>query len=220
MRHFRNMTNALRLSDLPHECRDTTPEWTSVYDAFVAKLRDGAVAATAPKNGETFPDFCLPDAFGHYRSLAELVADGPIVLSFNRGGWCSACRGELSAWGERREVLAAAGGRLVTITGEVGGRAAQLLDLVGPEATILCDIDHGLALAVGLAFRCDAHLQARYLACGLDLADIYGGDGWILPVPATFVIDRDQSVRFAFADPDFRIRADPDEVFAIVSAIG
>lgn len=211
------MKHVPALSDLLDECRETTPEWTPVYDAFVAKLRSGAVAESAPKRGDVFPDFAIPDAHGRYRSLAELVTDGPIVLSFNRGGWCPFCRGELSAWGERVEALAAAGGRFVTITGEVGGRAEGLHDLIGPDATILCDIDHGLALSVGLAFRCDADLQQRYRACGLDLADIYGGPSWILPVPATFVIDRDQSVRFAFADPDFRIRAEPDDVIAAIA---
>ena len=218
-RIYRVMEHLPQLTELLAECREATPEWTPIYDAFVAKLRSGAVAANAPKVGELFPDFAVPDAQGRYRSLAELVAAGPIVLSFNRGGWCPFCRGELSAWGERVEQLADAGGRFVTITGEVGGRAEKLRELVGPGATILCDIDHGLALSVGLAFHCEADLQRRYRACGLDLADIYGGAGWILPVPATFVIDRTQTVRFAFADPDFRLRAEPDEVIAVLAAL-
>lgn len=218
--HLPLMKNTPALSELLDECRDSTPEWTPVHDAFVAKLRRGAVAENAPKVGERFLDFAIPDALGRYRSLTELVSDGPIVLSFNRGGWCPFCHGELSAWGERVDALAAAGGRFVTITGEVGGRAERLRDLIGPDASILCDIDHGLALSVGLAFHCDADLQQRYRACGLDLADIYGGPGWILPVPATFVIDREQTVRFAFADPDFRVRAEPDDVIAVVAGLG
>jgi peroxiredoxin len=213
------MNSLSPLSDLLDDCRETTPEWTPVYDAFVAKLRIGAIAATAPTAGDTFPDFALPDERGRYLSLADILTDGPIVLSFNRGGWCPYCRSELSAWGERVDALAAVGGRLVTITGEVGGRAARLHDLVGPDASILCDVDHGLALSVGLAFRYDADLQKRHRDCGLDLADIYGSNAWVLPVPATFVIDRDRTVRFAFADPDFRLRAEPDDVLAVVAAL-
>lgn len=217
--HFRNMTNTPSLSALLDDCRATTHDWTPVYDAFVAKLREGSVAAAAPRVGEQFADFALPDERGRYRSLAEIVSERPVVLSFNRGGWCPFCRSELSAWGERSEELLAAGGKFVTITGEVGGRAVHLHELIGPGATILCDIDHGLALALGLAFRCGHDLRQRYLACGLDLADIYGGDGWFLPVPATFVIDRDLTVRYAFVDPDFRIRAEPDEVIEQVALL-
>lgn len=201
------------------DCSGGTPDWTPVYDAFVAALRSGAVGASAPACGDSFPDFALPDEHGRYRTLASIVADGPIVLSFNRGGWCPFCRGELSAWGERADALAKTGGRFVTITGEVGGRAGRLHEIVGPDATIMCDIDHGLALSVGLAFRCGDDLQRRYRACGLDLADIYGGGGGLLPVPATFVIDRDLTVRYAFADPDFRNRADPDTVIAALVAL-
>jgi peroxiredoxin len=207
------------LAEVLNICRETTPEWTPVYDAFVAKLRSVAVAATAPKVGDTFADFALPDERGRYRSLTDVVADRPLVLSFNRGGWCPYCRSELSAWGERMSDLVAAGGHFATITGEVGGRAGRLHELVGPDAAILCDVDHGLALSMGLAFRCDVDLQRRYRDCGLDLADIYGSEGWILPVPATFVIDRHLTVRFAFTDPDFRLRAEPDEVLAVVASL-
>jgi len=213
------MTNSPSLASLLDDCSETTPEWTPVYDAFVAKLRSGAIAETAPQVGERFPEFALPDARGRYRTLDDIITQGPIVLSFNRGGWCPFCRSELSAWGERIDALAAAGGRLVTITGEVGGRAERLHDLVGPDATILCDVDHGLALTVGLAFRYDADMQRRHCDCGLDLADIYGGLGWILPVPGTYVVDRTRTVRFAFADPDFRHRAEPDEVIAVVAGL-
>lgn len=217
--HLARMDHPAPLAPVLDQCRDTAPEWTPLYDQFVARLRDGAVASTAPRVGDAFPDFALPDERGRFRSLTTVAAGRPLVLSFNRGAWCPYCRGELSAWGERAAALERARGRFATVTGEVGGRAGRLRDLVGPNAAILCDIDHGLALSIGLAFRCDADLQRAYLACGLDLADIYGGPGWIMPVPATFVIDRDLTVRYAFVDPDFRLRAEPDDVLDIVGSL-
>lgn len=195
-------------------CGDLTPRWTSVYDAFVAKLHANGIGQTAPRIGDVLPDFALPDHRGRYRSLAALVADGPIVLSFNRGGWCPYCRAELETWGEQAEILKKAGARFISVAAETGGRAGQLRDLIGSTAEVLVDVDHGLALALGLAFRCDAELQARYLACGLDLADIYGNGGWLLPIPATFVVDRDRRIRYAYVDPDFRRRAEPGDVIA------
>jgi len=44
-----------------------------------------------------------------------------------------------------------------------------------------------------------------------------GSDSWFLTVPATFAIDREGIVRFAFVEPDFRLRADPEEVIAALS---
>lgn len=200
-------------------CREATPDWTPVYDLFVAKLRRSGVGTAAPELGSTFPDFALPNARGRYRSLAELTREGPIVLSFNRGGWCPYCRTELTSWGEHAEELAGAGGSFVSVAAETGGRAEQLHALVGERAEVLVDVDHGLALTVGLAFRCDEDLQRRYLSCGLDLSDLYGSGTWFLPVPATFVVDREQRVRYAFVDADFRNRADPSEVIDTLRAL-
>mgnify|MGYP002780436668 CR=1 FL=1 len=201
------------------DCDTATTNWTPIYDAFIARLRAAGVGRRAPKPGERFPAFALPDDRGRYRTLGDLLGGGPLVLSFNRGGWCPYCRAELAGWAERLGALGAANGRFVSIAGEVGGRAERLHAMIGAAAAVLCDVDHGLALALGLAFCCDADLQRRYRACGLDLAEIYGGGGGFLPVPATFVLDRDGIVRFAFVDPDFRQRADPDTVLAAVRAL-
>jgi peroxiredoxin len=40
------------------------------------------------KIGQAAPDFTLPDAFGKQVSLNELLARGPVVISFYRGEWC------------------------------------------------------------------------------------------------------------------------------------
>lgn len=192
------------------------PDWTPVYDTFVTGLRRTGVGTAAPRVGERFPDFALPDDRGRYRSLAALLARGPLVLSFNRGGWCPYCRRELTQWRDQVEALGRLGAQFVSIAGETGGRAERLHDFVGPDATVLCDVDHGLALAAGLAFRCGETLRDRYLAVGLDLGALYGNDGWILPVPATYVLDRTGIVRFAFVDPDFRVRAAPEDVLEVV----
>jgi len=80
---------------------------------------------------------------------------------------------------------------------------------------MLCDVDHGAALATGLAFHVEDEMKERYRAFGLDLGAIYGSDGWFLPVPATYVIDGRGTVRFAHADADFRVRADPRDVAAL-----
>lgn len=221
--HFRPMDmppHHAPLAPILAERSDAAPDWALVYDAFIAGLRASRVGAQAPGPGETFPGFALPDERGRFRTLGGLLADGPVVLSFNRGGWCPYCRAELSAWGGRMDDLLAAGGRFVAISGEVGGRAGRLHDHVGEAATVLCDVDHGLALLLGLAFHCGGELKQRYLARGLDLADLYGTGGWLLPVPATFVVGRDGRVAWRFADPDFRVRAEPDDVIAAVRALG
>ena len=216
--HLKVMTKTL--SEMLQRFGAETPRAVqNQFDAFVAGLRDLGIGAAAPQVGEAVPAFSLPDAAGHHRSLDGLLVDGPIVLSFNRGGWCPYCSHELRAWCEHMPALRSAGANLVVVTPEVGGRAALLAHLVGTDADLLCDVDHGVALASGLAFHMGQELQQSYVEWGLDLAEIYGSASGILPVPATFVIDSGGIVRFAHADPDFRIRAEPDEVMASVAAL-
>lgn len=216
------MVHQNALTALLGATRDGNSEWRALYDEFVGTLRRTGVAANAPRPGDVFPSFALPDAAGRYRSLDALLASGPVVLSFNRGGWCPYCAHELRAWNEALPELTDAGGRFVAITPEVGGRAAlmgRLLDL-SPDAELLCDVDLGVALACGLAFRMGEPMLRRYRDHGLDLAELYGSASGFMPVPATYVLDEGGVVRFAFADPDFRVRADPAAAIAIVRALG
>jgi peroxiredoxin len=178
------------------------------------------IGQTAPRTGDEFPDFALPDARGHYRSLSELLKAGPVVLSFNRGEWCPYCRTELEAWHCALPELDVAHGRFVAVTGEIGGRANSLGMILGDGADVLCDVDHAVAMANGLAFYLGRPMLDRYHKIGLDLATLYGSDSGFLPVPATFVIDTDRKVAFAFVDVDFRLRAEPDDVVAAVAALG
>jgi peroxiredoxin len=56
-------------------------------------------------------------------------------------------------------------------------------------------------------------------AWGLDLTQQTADGSWSLPVPGTFVVDRDRRIRFAFASADYRIRAEPDDVVAALRSL-
>lgn len=51
------------------------------------KLSESAIIALAPKTGDMFEDFTLPNHLGEKRSLAALRENGPVVVTFYRGGW-------------------------------------------------------------------------------------------------------------------------------------
>src|SRR5690349_23064111 len=47
-----------------------------------------------------------------------------------------------------------------------------------------------------------------------DMPSFHGNDGWVLPIPATFVVGRDGIVKTRFIDPDFRKRMEIDDLLA------
>lgn len=193
--------------------------WSEIYDRFVARLTALEAGRSAPSAGARFPDLQLPDHHGQYQSLQALQGNRPMIVSFVRGGWCPYCRGELEQWREQMPALAAAGGRLVVVVGEIAGGADRIHAMLGGDAVVLCDIDHGAALDLGLAYHAGADLLQRYHDAGLDLTDVYGTASGILPIPATFLIDSRGLVREACVDPDFRVRADPAAMVAALTQL-
>lgn len=195
-------------------------DWQDLYDDFISRLNELSVGKQAPTLGALFPSFALPNHRGKYRNISDLYESGPLVISFNRGSWCPYCIHELESWRDSLAALLGAGGKLVVIAGEIGGRGDALASIFQDEVEILCDVEHGVALGLGLAFHAGKELLQRYLEHGLDLSKIYGTQSGILPIPATFLVDQKGIVRYAFVDPDFRVRAEPEDVIAAVKALG
>jgi len=63
------------------------PEARAVMEKSVADLRASGIMSRVARVGQAAPDFTLPNAGGELVGLKELVARGPVVLSFYRGRW-------------------------------------------------------------------------------------------------------------------------------------
>jgi len=60
-----------------------------------ADLITSGAAARALKSGDKAPAFILQDPDGATVSSTDLLARGPLVISFYRGVWCPYCNMEL-----------------------------------------------------------------------------------------------------------------------------
>src|SRR5437868_12313622 len=88
------------------------PETTERYDRLVAALRASGAADAALKAGDAAPEFMLANAEGELVGSHDLLAKGPLVLSFYRGRWCPYCVTELEALQDSTSDIAAAGASL------------------------------------------------------------------------------------------------------------
>lgn len=190
-------------------------DWAS-YHQLVGWLREIGVAGSALKVGEPAPDFLLPDADGNLVSSARLRDRGPVVLSFFQGGWCPFCTAELRTLQEVKTEFAAAGADLVVISPDTQHFPRQLRKEHGLNLTILGDVDYGVAMAYGILFAVPEALLRHYARRGVDIGGRHGSPVTMLPIPATYVIDRRGEITSAFVEPDFTLRQDPN---AILKAI-
>ena len=197
--------------------RALAPPVSAAYDRLVQRLVAGEVASCAPAVGSALPPFLMPDEAGHLVHSDTLLAAGKTVLSFNRGHWCPFCRLELASLAAASDRIAARGGRIAAITPEPASLLRTLRDDAGATFTFLSDTDNAYALQLGLAMRLGDEVRAMLSERGLDLARFHGNEHWIVPVPATFVVDRDGTVRARWVDPDFRVRGAIED---IVAALG
>jgi hypothetical protein len=62
-------------------------EAQAVMQRSIADLRASGIMSRMARAGQPAPGFTLPNAAGRDVSLVELVAGGPVVLSFYRGRW-------------------------------------------------------------------------------------------------------------------------------------
>jgi peroxiredoxin len=194
--------------------REFFPAYSEAVDRLVARLRENGGGENAPRQGEVMPPFMLPDETGRLVSLQSLTSRGPVVVMFYRGHWCPYCGLNVRAVIQAEGRITKLGGRIVAIMPETQKYAEQFKSESGAPFPVLTDLDNGYALSLNLAIWLGAEIQQ--LLSYLDLSDFHGNDGWVLPIPATFVVGGDGRVKARFVDPDFRKRMEIDDLIAAV----
>ena len=105
---------------------------------------------------------------------------------------------------------------LVVLSPETRDLPRQLKRQLNLDLTMLSDVDYGVAISYGVLFRVPDEAKAHYAGLGYDLGQRHGSTEWMLPIPATYVIDQDGVVRGAFVEPDYTIRQEPSDILAKV----
>jgi peroxiredoxin len=207
-----------RLEAVAREIRADSPEDMAVVDRFVARLKAARADSSAPALGELLPGFMMPDHEGRLVDLANLIGERPLVVVFHRGHWCPYCRTTIAALAEAQPRLLAA--RIVAISAEMQRFTRRIRAEAGAQFRFLSDMDAAYAASIGLAITIEPALREVLERAGKRIPDFQGSKGWVLPVPAVFVLDRDGIVRARHVDPDYRRRMEVDDLVAAVRALG
>ncbi|WP_427164665.1 peroxiredoxin-like family protein [Streptomyces sp. C1-1] len=184
------------------------------------ELADSGQADRALTVGDQAPPFRLPSATGESVALDNLLARGPVVLAFYRGAWCPYCNIALRALQQHYDAITARGAHLVAVSPQVPDESLTLTEKHELAFGVLSDIGSETARQYGLAFDLPDDLAAVYDKLGFDLQRVNGGHPRTLPLPATYVIDRDGVIRWAFVHTDYTLRAEPADILAALDALG
>ncbi|MFM5895565.1 MAG: peroxiredoxin-like family protein [Novosphingobium sp.] len=207
-----------RLKTIADEVRAKGPDFAAAVDNFVSRLEAAQAGEGTPKVGEPMPDFTMPDQDGQFISLREILSRGPAVLAFHRGHWCPYCRLNMVGLAEIEADVAPA--QIYAISAELARYTRKIRAESGAGFPFLTDLDAGYALSINLAILVDETMAAMIAGAGWNIPAYQGGQAWIHPVPAVFIVDTDGIVRTRHVDPDYRRRMELDDVLAGVRSIG
>jgi peroxiredoxin len=207
-----------RLETFSNITRVLQPEMQEAIHRMAERLRASSAGETAPRPGEVMPPFVLPDETGRFITLENLLAAGPVAITFHRGHWCPYCRINTRALSEAQGRIKAIGAQIVAILPERQQFAAAFKADAGLDYPVLTDIDNGYALSLNLAIWVGDELERLMAASGRDVPRYQGNEAWFLPIPATFVLARDGTITARFIDPDYRKRMTVEDLLAALKS--
>jgi peroxiredoxin len=192
------------------------PSVIEVMHRATDELIASGVAGRALKAGDKAPAFTLNDAEQQLVSSADLLASGPLVVSFYRGVWCPYCNMELQALQAALPSFRAAGANLVAVSPQSAANSRKSKRTNDLDFPILADPRNELAAAFGLRFTLPDYLIDLYKQLKNDLPAFNGDSSWTLPMPGRFVIGRNGIIRYAEVNPDYTRRPEPQDMLPVL----
>lgn len=213
------------------------PEAQNAFLGLVTGLKKSDIVHQGPKVGESITDFSLrniykdtsvgdrikdfslPNPWGEVISLSEVLKEGPVVLNFYKGNWCPYCNVELRALQLALPRFRKLGANLVAISLEKPDETLKTLNQHDLSFIVLSDVDGRVAKQFKIIYEAPKFSGMMRDLFQTDIAAHNGSDIARSIIPATYVIDTDFTVRFAFLDEDFTRRADIEEIIAALGDI-
>ncbi|MGJ4961871.1 peroxiredoxin-like family protein [Bradyrhizobium sp. HKCCYLRH3061] len=177
-----------------------------------AELIASGAATRALKAGDRAPVFSLKDPDGQLVSSSDLLAKGPLVVSFYRGVWCPYCNMELQALQAALPEFEKLGASLVAISPQTAANSRKSVRQNELGFPILSDTHNDVAAAFGLRFALPDYLVDLYKSLKNDLPAFNGDPSWTLPTPARYVIAPDGLILYAEVNPDYTRRPEPEDM--------
>lgn len=165
-------------------------------------------------NGQFVPDVTLKTAFGKDIRLQSVVESRPSVILFYRGGWCPYCNRQMAGLVEVEQQILDLGYQIVVISPDSPQRLQEQQTQTEFDVLRLSDENLQAIRGFGLAYFVDESTAKFYRNNnGAKLATLDGTDRFVLPVPAAYVVDDTGLIKFQYANPNYKVRIEPQLLY-------
>lgn len=211
-----------------------TEQYQEIVNKFMAGLSEDNRAAVgknfeyimsadfgdkALKVGDRISDFTLPNASGEKRQLSALLQQGPVVLNFYRGGWCPFCSLEFQSVHSILPQIKELGATLVGVSPELPDNSLDSIEKHQLQFEVLSDVGNNIARQWGIIMDVPEDMRPLYLQWGMDLPVINGDNSWELPIPATYVINKEGTIVAAYVNKNYTERMEPVDIVKALEKI-
>ena len=185
------------------------PQVVDQIRQHINRLIESGVEKNALQVGEKAPSFTLPDALGRQISLAGLLQQGPVVVTFYRGEWCPYCNLQLHAYQQVLPQIKELGASLIAISPQTPDHSLSMSEKHELAFPVLSDQGNQVARQFGLVYSVEEDIRTLFKSLGSDIPAFNGDESWEIPVPGTFIISQDGTIRLTYADADYTHRLEP-----------
>ena len=182
----------------------------------IEDLRASGVAGRILQVGAHAPSFELPDQDGTMVSSTSLLSRGRLVICFFRGRWCPFCVAQLEAMNSVLQRIQKAEASLVAISPQTTKQSFFMRDQHQLRFPLLSDSGNRVARDFGLVYTVPQEQKAVYSRTFVNLTFLNGDSSWELPLPATYILERNGKVAYASANPDYSQRPEPGELVRLL----
>jgi peroxiredoxin len=175
-------------------------------------------AQTGLKVGEKAPEFIGVDNSGKTLNMKALLAKHKaVVLFFYRGQWCPYCNKQISHLQDSLQLLTGKGAFVVGVTPETGENINKTIDKTHASFAIIQDQGYKIMQAYQVNYVVDAVMLSKLKGYGVDLEKNNGNTDHVLPVPATYVINKSGKIIYAHVDKDYTKRPPVSDLLKVLN---
>jgi peroxiredoxin len=190
----------------------------AIYENGIKALAESSIIKNAIKENDIAPNFMLNNAHGNAVNLYSLLEHGSVVLTWYRGGWCPYCNISLQYLQKILPQIKELNTTLIAISPELPDRSLHTKEKNELDFEVLSDVDNEVASLYNILFTLPKEVAEVYKQ-SFSLLDYNGNDNNQLPLAATYVINKNKKIVYAFLNADYRERADTEAILEALSKI-
>jgi peroxiredoxin len=158
------------------------------------------------------PDFKAKDQHGKEVRLKDILKNGKVVLIFYRGQWCPYCNKYLKKLEDSLQLIKDKGATVIAVTPELPENITKTVEKTSADYSILYDEGLKIMKAYEVEFEVPENVLTRYRNAGIKIDENNGKNGNFLPIPATYIIDKESTITYRYFQADYKKRPSVQEI--------